>query len=442
MAADEEFRKVAEDMRELMRSLRSELRTARWDARTAAHEARRDWREYRRTGVWPLQHQDWSQRWGPGVWTPPMGPWGAPPPQQPQPPAGAAPPGAPAGTAPGAPAGTAPGPAADAAPPGAPTATAPEADTTAAPGAASQPPPGPYPGTPGAPGPGGAPPPHYGPHPWGGPPRWPWGPFNGPPPGSRAATATMPVRPVKPERPAAPPVRHKRDGSTLLSLLLVLVGLAWLGSAAGIVSLSLETVLATVLVVLGAGMVVTARTDWSLSRRHWPVWLGLVVLVLVIASANSGGLANGVSNLHFGPTNATPTSWTDMATPITNFAGPITIDLSTVTPPINGANETLRVHDVFGPIAVTLPSAPSFRVLIRAHTSFGPVSLLGADRRGGGVFTTKTAEVNSTGRPTLNLDITDAFGPITVSQPGSSSGSQSVSPKPIAPSQPKLPPSP
>jgi hypothetical protein len=243
----------------------------------------------------------------------------------------------------------------------------------------------------------------------------------------------MPARPVKPERPAAPPVRHKRDGSTLLSLLLVLVGLAWLGSAAGVVSLSLETVLATVLVVLGAGMVVTARTDWSLSRRHWPVWLGLVVLVLVIASANSGGLANGVSNLHFGPTNAAPTSWTDMATPITNFAGPITIDLTTVTP--GNANATLRVHDVFGPIGVTLPASPMFRVLIRAHTSFGPVSLLGADRRGGGVFTTKTAEVNSFGRPTLNIDITDAFGPITVTQ----GASPLLSPSPSPPSLPPVP---
>jgi predicted membrane protein len=163
--------------------------------------------------------------------------------------------------------------------------------------------------------------------------------------------------------------------------------------------------------------------------------LGLVVLVLVIASANSGGLANGVSNLHFGPTNAAPASWNDMATPITNFAGPITIDLTTLGP-VNGADQTLRVHDVFGPIAVTLPASPSFRVLVRAHTSFGPVSLLGAERRGGGVFTTKTVEVNSTGRPTLNLDITDAFGPITVTQGASSSPS---SPKPFPPSVPKPP---
>ena len=69
----------------------------------------------------------------------------------------------------------------------------------------------------------------------------------------RRRHAPLAGAPAAPARPAPPPVRHRRDGSTLLSLLLVLVGLAWLGSATGVVGLSLETVLATVLVVLGAG---------------------------------------------------------------------------------------------------------------------------------------------------------------------------------------------
>ena len=95
-------------------------------------------------------------------------------------------------------------------------------------------------------------------------PPWgpPWGPGGRPPgaPGTGAPTATArrkrgrpvrrphrsgrswrrrcghrrpaprPPKPPKASRKDLPPVRHRRDGSTLLSLLLVLVGLAWLVS--------------------------------------------------------------------------------------------------------------------------------------------------------------------------------------------------------------------
>ncbi len=210
-------------------------------------------------------------------------------------------------------------------------------------------------------------------------------------------------------------MRHRRDGSTLLSLLLVLVGLAWLASAAGIASLSLETVLATVLAVLGAVMVITARTDWSLSRKAWPVWLGLAVLVLVIASANSGGIGSSLSTLHFGPTAATPTAWVDAATPLTNFAGPITLDLRSL--PVGGGDQVLKVRDVFGPISVVVPASPRYRIHIRAHTSFGPVILPGNGARAGGMFTTRTFDIGSSvSGPALTLELNDAFGPISVRQ--------------------------
>jgi hypothetical protein len=206
-------------------------------------------------------------------------------------------------------------------------------------------------------------------------------------------------------------VRHKRDGSTLISLLLVLVGLAWLGSASGVVSLSLETVVASVLVVLGAVMVVTARTDWSLSRRHWPVWLGIILLVLVMASA---GTAGGLSRLHFGPTDASPTA-TDLGTPITNFAGPITVTLP-LDGPKNGA--TLKVHDVFGPISVTVPKGAKYQVAVDARSHFGPVNVTGADGRRG-VFPHKTANLGGSSGPTLRLVVTDVFGPVSVTQQAS-----------------------
>ena len=134
-----------------------------------------------------------------------------------------------------------------------------------------------------------------------------------------------------------------------------------------------------------------------------------------MASANSGGITNGLSTLHFGPTNAAPTSWADAASPVTNFAGPIVLDLTNVSGPgLKGPDETLRVRDVFGPITVAVPPNPSYRIHIRAHTAFGPVSLANGGRGDGGMFTTKTADLGPAGGPTLTLELTDAFGPISV----------------------------
>ena len=91
-------------------------------------------------------------------------------------------------------------------------------------------------------------------------------------------------------RQISAPLARWSSRIAIFSASLVLVGLAWLGSATGVVRLSLETVLATALVILGAGMVLTARTDWSLSRKHWPMWLGLAVLLLVLAGGSGAWL--------------------------------------------------------------------------------------------------------------------------------------------------------
>jgi len=384
VTADDEFRKVAEDLRGLARALRSEIRAARGEARAAARDARRAWR-------W-----EGSQWWGPGSWSPPPRWWEDPRWQASRAQGTAAPPTAPPG-APGTGAGQ----------PG----TGTEAGQSTDPGAGQ---PGTGAGQPGAgagpyahAAPGTAPGPSYPPGPWG--PPWggrpfPWGPYYH---HRHDHGTTVVAAPPKPPRPPAPPVRHKRDGSTLISLLLVLAGLAWLGSASGVVSLSLETVLAAILVVLGAAMVVTARTDWSLSRRHWPVWLGIIVLVLVVASA---GTAGGLGRLHFGPTNVSPAA-SDLGTPISNFAGPIRVNLPTQAP---SKNTTLRVHDVFGPISVVVPANPLYEVVVDARTRFGPVSVPGSVG-GKGVFTRKSTTLGKSNRM-LNLDVSDVFGPVSVTQ--------------------------
>jgi len=216
----------------------------------------------------------------------------------------------------------------------------------------------------------------------------------------------------------------------------VLVGLAWLLSTTGVLGVSLEAVAATALVILGGAMVVTARTDWGLSRRSWPVWVGAILIVLLASSVNGRSIADRLSSLRFGPVSSTPATWADANTTVSGFAGPVSIDLTALKPA--AGNETLRVRNTFGPITVTLPSSPGYTLHIDARTSFGPVSLPpapGTSRgRSGGVFTHETVIVGS-GLPTLNLNLSDGFGPVTVNM-GSTAPTPSFPALPSTPSGP------
>ncbi len=215
-----------------------------------------------------------------------------------------------------------------------------------------------------------------------------------------------PPKPPKEPKPKRPPIRHRRDGSTLISLLLVTVGLAWLASATHVVDVSFEMVLAVTLTILGAVMVITARTDWSLSRRSWPVWLGAAMLVMLLVTANGPQIGDGLATLHFGPVRSTPVAWADAGTTLTNFAGPIQIDLTALRGPGDAAgakDETLRARATFGPINVTVPSSPQgYRIRIRGRTVFGP-------------FNVPSSSIGQDHGPVLTLDLRGAFGPVNVS---------------------------
>jgi hypothetical protein len=239
-----------------------------------------------------------------------------------------------------------------------------------------------------------------------------WGSYGAPP--AWANRPPRPPKPPKPERPKAPPIRHKHDGSTLVSLLLVLAGLAWLVSETHLFNVSLEAVLAVALAILGAGMVVTARTDWNLSRRSWPVWIGAALLVVLLAASNSNRIDAGLSSLNFGPSNFSPTTWTSAKTSVDNFAGPISVDLVTLSPPADAAAETLTIRDTFGPITITLPQTPGYHIHLKMRSVFGGSNLpANASETGGGHGST-TADIGPATGPTLTIDAQTIFGPVNV----------------------------
>ncbi|MHB8465201.1 MAG: hypothetical protein ACYDH6_14390 [Acidimicrobiales bacterium] len=228
------------------------------------------------------------------------------------------------------------------------------------------------------------------------------------------APVFMPPRPPRPPRaprvrPSRPPVRHKHDGSTLLSLLLVLSGLAWLVSQTHLFDVSAEAVLAIALAVLGAGMVITARTDWSLSRRHWPVWLGAGLLVVLIAAANSAEISGGLSSLNMGPESFQPANWTAAKGEVDNFAGPIDVDLTSL-PGNPAADERLVVRDVFGPVRVTVPASPPYHLHVIGKAVFGPTRMPVQAGRS----SDRIADFGPSTGPTYTLDLRTVFGPLTV----------------------------
>jgi hypothetical protein len=127
----------------------------------------------------------------------------------------------------------------------------------------------------------------------------------------------------------------------------VVFGVAWLIGGLGLVHLSTEAVLAVGLMLLGACLIVTARTDWSLSRHGWPVLLGVVLVLGLFATSASFGVGGAVSHLSFGNTGVTPTKG---GTVYGGF-GQLTVDTSHLAP---GA--TLHVQSIAGETHIKLPA--------------------------------------------------------------------------------------
>jgi hypothetical protein len=249
-----------------------------------------------------------------------------------------------------------------------------------------------------------------------------------PPRPPRPVAAPRPARPPRPPRPQLPPLRHKRDGSTLLSLLLVLVGLAWLVSQTKLFNVSFEAVLAATLALLGAGMVVTARTDWSLSRKAWPAWVGCCLFVMLLIVANSGAIGHSFDSMTFGPVTTKPATWAAATGTVSDFAGPITVDLTQLPATLPG-NQTLTVHDTFGPVTVDLPAHPTYHVHVNARVVGGSVTWPADATTQTSGHSHHIADINPSGTPTLTIDAQTVFGPITASDT-SGSGATTSNPTP------------
>jgi hypothetical protein len=101
-------------------------------------------------------------------------------------------------------------------------------------------------------------------------------------------------------RSTVPPVRRRWDGPVVAAIIAVTLGGTWLVSALGLVAVSAEAVMAGALMLLGAAIVVSARTDWSLSRHAWPVLVGLALIVGLFATSSAYGVGGAFAHLSLG----------------------------------------------------------------------------------------------------------------------------------------------
>jgi hypothetical protein len=195
--------------------------------------------------------------------------------------------------------------------------------------------------------------------------------------------------------------------SILAALLVVVFGVAWLIGGLGLFHLSTEAVLAGGLMLLGAALVVTARTDWSLSRHTWPVWLGAALVVGLFATSSTFGVTGALSHLSVGDetvsANGTGTFYGGI--------GQFTIDASKAPP-----GSVIHVQSLVGETFIEVP--PDGPVTAQGRVLAGQVCVNGQSESRGIGASTGTVQVQpGPGKP-VTIDARQSAGVIEIGQKG------------------------
>ena len=229
----------------------------------------------------------------------------------------------------------------------------------------------------------------------------------GAPPGSPAGwqAPRQPSRPGQPhrfrKRRGLPPVRHRWDATTVIGGLAVVFGVAWLLDAVHAAHISIEGAVAVGLMLLGAAMIVTGRTDWSLSRRSWPVFAGAALILVLVATSTTFG-EPGTGALTFGNRAVTVLP---AGQAVNGGFGDLSVDASDLRP---GGKVT--VSNVAGNIHITLPAGIAAH--IDARVLAGEVCVYGRNA-GSGVGASVHRDIPGTSpAPAILVQVHETSGQI------------------------------
>jgi hypothetical protein len=192
-------------------------------------------------------------------------------------------------------------------------------------------------------------------------------------------------------------------------LLAVLFGVAWLLGAVHAVNVSLAAVVAVGLMLLGASLIVTGRTDWSLSRKSWPVWLGAGMIAVLIVTSSAFGTAGALQDISFG--NMSSVASNDHT--VHGGFGDLTVNATKLA-----AGDTFTVDSVAGRTAINLP--PNTPVTVHARVLAGQICVNGSNAADGVSASVSRLYSGTAGIQPITVDVHQVFGQILVGGSGCS----------------------
>ena len=167
-------------------------------------------------------------------------------------------------------------------------------------------------------------------------------------------------------------MRRRWDGTALLAALVSLFGVAWLLGAVGALHVPVAGVAAVGLMAVGLAVIVTARTDWSLSRHVWPLWAGTALLAVLVVTSAVGVVSGALDHVSFGNMNR-------VATPggkVYGGFGTLDVDASRLQP-----GSTVTISSAAGQTFVTTP--PGVPIDLHARVLAGQVCVGDVPRSSG-----------------------------------------------------------
>ena len=208
--------------------------------------------------------------------------------------------------------------------------------------------------------------------------------------------------------------RDAADGQ-VLGALLVLGGVGWFLQQVGLVHLSLTTTLSALLIVLGVGLVLTAR-------RTGGAGLVVIGMVLTVVLASASAVDGRLLQRGVGERTYAPSAGESVRDGYQLGVGSLTLDLSDVSPE-DLAGQEIRVQVGMGELVVLLPPAIEVAVDVRATARAGELDVLetGSSHEDGGtnlVDTHRDRDVPE-GAEMLELDLEVGLGTVQVVRPPS-----------------------